>query len=433
MSETNLIQSPDKKNMTNPNKPSTSTQSIFTQSTNTPSFASKVASEQLPKRELAIVFNTIENIPQIDYLIALSKLISPQDITYASRVSNGRFCVYLSNKNTIDNLLANHQNITVNNQIINIRRLINPAKKLILSNVCPTIPNSIIESSLNYAGFTLVSPIIKLRAGFNIEGFTHIMSFKRQIFVKPDDFENKPTSIIINHEDIAYRIFINDDMVTCFHCKLKGHISNQCPNLKTQLVQNETHNISTPETKINENMTLGNKPNPESNEDINNIELNVAPPMGIKRPAPSTSTLSSPPTSPNNETSNVFSMDHTSQNLNENDNSDSDWITKSTKKQKKRKRTPSLEHFIANLNISLKPAEKFFERKTRAISFIQFKDMIENSQENNNIIETILQYCDIQNAVSIIEIVNTAYITDRSLKTRLGKLLKILKTHLQSS
>lgn len=432
MAEPNLIQSPDKKNMTNPNKPSTYTQSILTQTTNTPSFASKVASEQLPKRELAIVFNTIENIPQIEYLIALSKLISPKDITYASRVSNGRFCVYLSNKNTIDNLIENHQNIIVNNQIINIRRLINPAKKLILSNVCPTIPNSIIESSLNNAGFTLVSPIIKLRAGFNIEGFTHIMSFKRQIFVKPDDFENKPTSIIINHEDIAYRIFINDDMVTCFHCKLKGHISNQCPNLKTQLVQNETHNIAIPETKINENMILDNEPNPESNEDINKIRLNIAPPTGIKRPAPSTSPPSSSPSSPNNETSNGFPMDHTSQNLNENDNSE--WTIKTTKKQqKKRKRTPSLEHFIANLNISLKPAEKFFERKTRAISFIQFKDMIENSQENNDIIETVLQYCDIQNAINIIEIVTTAFITDRSLKTRLGKLLKILKAHLQSS
>ncbi|KAF0746563.1 CCHC-type domain-containing protein [Aphis craccivora] len=120
------------------------------------------------------------------------------------------------------------------------------------------------------------------------------MSFKRQIFVKPHDFENKPTSIIINHKDIAYRIFINDNMVTCFHCKLKGHNSNQCPNLKTQSVQNETHNIATPETKINENMTLGNVPNPELNEDINNIKLNIAPPMGIKRSVPSTSTLSPP-------------------------------------------------------------------------------------------------------------------------------------------
>lgn len=96
-------------------------------------------------------------------------------------------------------------------------------------------------------------------------------------------------------------------------------------------------------------------------------------------------------------------------------------------------RTPSLEHVIVNLNMSLKPTEKFFERKTRAVSFTQFKDMIENSQENNNIIETILQYCDIKNAVSIIEIINPVYITDCSLKIRIRKLQKILKTHLQSS
>jgi len=43
--------------------------------------------------------------------------------------------------------------------------------------------------------------------------------------------------------------------------------------------------------------------------------------------------------------------------------------------------------------------------------------MIENSQENSNIIETILQYCDIQCEIQIIDTVNAAYITDRSLKT----------------
>jgi len=42
--------------------------------------------------------------------------------------------------------------------------------------------------------------------------------------------------------------------------------------------------------------------------------------------------------------------------------------------------------------------------------------MIENSQENINIIKTIVQYCDIQCAIQIIDTVNVAYITDRSLK-----------------
>jgi len=272
------------------NNPTTTNYNMSPQNTNTVSFASKVASEQLLKRELAIVFDTIENIPQIEYLIALGKLIPPKDITYASRVSNGRFCVNLSIKYTIDNLLVNHQNITVNNQIINIHRLINPVKKLILSNVCPIIPNAIIESSLINAGFILVSPIIKLRAGFNIEGFTHILSFNRQIFVKPSACENKPTSIVINHDDIAYRIFINDDVVTCFHCKLKGHISNQCPNLKT--TQNETPIITPSEKNTTENTTVENKTTLDENEAITNTT--IVPPSYTKRPAPSSSSSLSP-------------------------------------------------------------------------------------------------------------------------------------------
>lgn len=59
--------------------------------------------------------------------------------------------------------------------------------------------------------------------------------------------------------------------------------------------------------------------------------------------------------------------------------------------------------------------------------------MIENSQENPNVIERILQYSDIQYAIDIIENVNTAFISDRILKTGLGKLLKSLKTYLQTT
>lgn len=100
----------------------------------------------------------------------------------------------------------------------------------LIQRVQPMLPNAIIESGLINAGFTLMSSIVKLRAGFNIEGFSYILNFNKQIFIKSDNLENKPTSIIVNHTDIAYRNYINDT-VTCSHCK-RGHISNQCVNLK---------------------------------------------------------------------------------------------------------------------------------------------------------------------------------------------------------
>lgn len=105
----------------------------------------------------------------------------------------------------------------------------------LIQRVQPIISSEIIESGLINAGFTLISSITKLRAGFNIEGLALkvcALKFKMQFFVKSDDFENKPTSIITNHDDIVYRIFLNN-AVTCFHCKREGHISNQCLNLRT--------------------------------------------------------------------------------------------------------------------------------------------------------------------------------------------------------
>jgi len=93
MFEPNHIPSQTTENIIDFTKSTINTSTKSQQIPNVPNFDSKTAAEHLIKRELAIVFNTIENIPQIEYLIAY-KIVSPKHITYASRVSNGRFLVY---------------------------------------------------------------------------------------------------------------------------------------------------------------------------------------------------------------------------------------------------------------------------------------------------------------------------------------------------
>jgi len=110
---TNPIQPQTTNNIIDHDKSTINTSTISQQIPKIPSFASKTITEYLSKQELAIVFNTIENIPQIEYLIALSKIVSPKHITYASRVSNGRLCVYFSNKDIIGRLLSNHHFNTI--------------------------------------------------------------------------------------------------------------------------------------------------------------------------------------------------------------------------------------------------------------------------------------------------------------------------------
>jgi len=131
-------------------------------------YASATANDNSPSREQALVFNSIDGIPQRKYIIAIGKIISLKNIVFVSRISNNRFCIFLSNKKILDSLLESTQTITINDQLIQIRRLINPSKRIVISNVCPSIPNQVIIDALKNINITPVSKIAYLKVGINI-------------------------------------------------------------------------------------------------------------------------------------------------------------------------------------------------------------------------------------------------------------------------
>lgn len=50
-------------------------------------FASITATESTPNREKAIVFNSIDGIPQKEYILAIGKIVKPINIIFMSRIS----------------------------------------------------------------------------------------------------------------------------------------------------------------------------------------------------------------------------------------------------------------------------------------------------------------------------------------------------------
>ncbi|KAF0764435.1 Reverse transcriptase domain-containing protein [Aphis craccivora] len=78
----------------------------------------------------------------------------------------------------LDSLLESIQTITINDQLIQIRRLINSSKRIVISNVCPSIPNQVITDVLKNINITPVSEIAYLKADINIDGYEHILSFR---------------------------------------------------------------------------------------------------------------------------------------------------------------------------------------------------------------------------------------------------------------
>ncbi|CAI6363409.1 unnamed protein product [Macrosiphum euphorbiae] len=234
-------------------------------------FASIVAKEITPNREQAIVFNSIDGIPQKDYVIAIGQIVQPKNILFVSRISNNRFCIFLNSKEILESLIVKNPTITINGHEIQLRRLLNPAKRIVISNVCPSIPNTTILHALQNLDISPSSQINHLKAGINLVGYEHILSFRRQIYIKHEDIHKLPGSLTLSHNQSQFRVFFTDDTLTCYTCHKTGHTSNTC---KKDLL-----NDTNMQTVHDHNPLLKPENSPEKCNDKADIILPLQPPL----------------------------------------------------------------------------------------------------------------------------------------------------------
>lgn len=223
-----------------------------TNPTTTVSFARIVQQGQLPIKGQAIVMDSVEGHTVQEYTVALGNLINPRNIRYVSRISHGRICFYLNSKDIVDQLTDNNTKINIGNNTLEIRPLILKAKRIIISNVCPIIPHTTIEEELKKKmDITPVSQITSIRAGISIPEYGHILSFRRQMYVRPEDAQKIPENMQINYDDTTYWIYLSAEKLTCFLCKEEGHLAKYCKNTESNL-QNSYHTNANKEQTTNE-------------------------------------------------------------------------------------------------------------------------------------------------------------------------------------
>lgn len=177
-----LSQVPQKQTMPQPNQQNQSSQP----NQKTISYAGaarKPATNTFPKKDQAIIINVIDGLTLSDYVIRLADLIGGGNILFASRISNNRICLYLSSKQIVEDVINHHSTIRIHNQETSIRRLVSPARRIILSNVAPTIPHELLEDTIRDLGFKPVSPVTLLRAGVSRDdALTFLASGVRYMF-----------------------------------------------------------------------------------------------------------------------------------------------------------------------------------------------------------------------------------------------------------
>ncbi|KAH0817278.1 hypothetical protein GEV33_005513 [Tenebrio molitor] len=203
-----------------------------------------------PKKDQAIILSVDDNLKLGDYVTSISEIVQPKNITFASRISNNRVCIYLNSSQLAESLARQHKSIVIKGIDISIRRLITPSKRIILSNVCPSIPHNMLEQLIRQIGLQPLSTVSFLRAGIPGEQFAHILSFRRQIYVEDNKDIELPSSMVITFEDTSYRIFLNHDDMCCFICKKPGHIASQCTQHAEPSMETVAQNRSTTDAPI---------------------------------------------------------------------------------------------------------------------------------------------------------------------------------------
>ena len=76
-------------------------------------------------------------------------------------------------------------------------------------------------------------------------GYAHILSFRRQIYIHPEDEPKVPESLPIKFEETAYWIYPFTVTIKCFTCKQVGHIAKHCHRIQgrntTPIVETESN------------------------------------------------------------------------------------------------------------------------------------------------------------------------------------------------
>lgn len=151
-------------------------------------------------------------------------------------------------------------------QKLKARHLVTPSDRLVISNVSPTIPHDTLKTTLEGLGLKLLSPITFLRIGATDPAYSHIMSFRRQVYITPLESLTLAESLEITHDNLSYRIFLSLDSQKCFNCKLSGHVVANCPTLQNQKspIQTNTINNDDPQTSHEQTKptTTFSQPNP---------------------------------------------------------------------------------------------------------------------------------------------------------------------------
>jgi len=193
-----------------------------------------------------------------DCVLAVAAVVGHECILSASRM-NSAIVMFLDNVDKVNQVVEN--GIVVNDSLTPVMPLVQPAKRIILSNVPPFIKSEMIERELSRHG-KLVSKMKNISLGCKSAQLKHVVSFRRQVhMILNNQNEELNLAMKFKIDDFQYVIFATSDSMKCFGCGQEGHVIRVCPE------KNADQNHNTAET-------LGNTDHVQTKDTVPCVEKN---------------------------------------------------------------------------------------------------------------------------------------------------------------
>lgn len=252
-------------------------------------------SEVRPSDDQAIVFSIRKDVPNKTYIEELNKYVQdPKSFLYVSRISRDRMCVVLQEAKQADMLVNQIQNINIEGSSVSLNFFVAKSVKVIISNAGYGISNSALKKFLtNVRKIRTASSVSELKANVvpDNPAFSGIKSFRRSVFIHPDDVDKLPKGPVKFATDkIGFNVFFEVESPKCFICSETGHFRNNCPK-----------NSENSQTADADKETAGMPGQTEKNERKDNYDENegeVVDDTSFASPATPQQLTSRPNTSP---------------------------------------------------------------------------------------------------------------------------------------
>ncbi len=140
--------------------------------------AAGVGLETLTRRHAFKLCPTIDCSVE-DCALAVGAIVGYDSIKSAARMKNG-VVIFVDSFDKVATIVE--QGVVIKETFVQAIPLVNPAKKIVLSQVPPFISNEMLERELVRHG-QLMSPIRSFSLGCKSPKLRHVVSFRRQVFM----------------------------------------------------------------------------------------------------------------------------------------------------------------------------------------------------------------------------------------------------------